>query len=267
MKEQELVNKRQKEFYQSFKKNFATKLWFSLRNGMLTRFRKAVNVEKFVIDQHAEWLGDLHHKKVLDLGCYAGNSLSIYLAKNAREYIAIDLSEPAINRLNKRLVNYPNARAEAVDFLSSEFNESNFDLIYAYGVLHHFKNVDKLINILNDKLAAKGRIVSYDPTSTSLPVWILRKIYRPFQSDRDWEWPFTKTTIRKFSKAFILLDRRGVLGKSKWFFLLNLLPISSRKCIEIGAKWHKEDWEKSRKSDKRFFKCMQVSLHLEKRQW
>lgn len=264
MEDQEKVNKRQKEFYQSFKKNFATKLWFSLRNGMLTRFRKALNVEKLIIDQHAEWIGDLQQKKVLDLGCYAGNSLSIYLAQNAKEYIAIDLSEPAIERLNKRLVDYPNARAEAVDFLSSEFRETNFDLIYAYGVLHHFKNVDELINILNNKLAEKGKIVSYDPTSTSKPVWLLRKIYRPFQSDKDWEWPFTKSTIGKFSESFSLLDRRGVLGKSKWFFLLNLLPISSQKRTQIGAKWHKEDWEKSRKSDKRFFKCMQVTMHLEK---
>ena len=265
MKEQERINKRQKEFYQSFKKNFATKLWFSLRNGMLTRFRKAINVEKFIIDQHAAWIGDLKDKKVLDLGCYAGNSLSIYLAQNAKEYIAIDLSEPAINRLNKRLSKYPSARAEAIDFLSTEFQETNFDLIYAYGVLHHFKNVDELINLLNKKLSEKGRIVSYDPTSTSKPVWVLRKIYRPFQSDKDWEWPFTKSTIKKFSESFNLLDRRGVLGKSKWFFLLNLLPISSEKRLQIGSKWHEEDWEKSRRSDERFYKCMQVSMHLEKR--
>ncbi len=265
MEGQEKINKRQKEFYQSFRKNFATKLWFSLRNGILTRFRKAINVEKFIIEQHAEWIGDLKQKKVLDLGCYAGNSLSIYLAQNAKEYIAIDLSEPAIERLSNRLTKYPGARALAIDFLSAEFRESNFDLIYAYGVLHHFRDVDDLINILNNKLSEKGRIVSYDPTSTSKPVWVLRKIYRPFQSDRDWEWPFTKTTIKKFSDSFTMLDRRGVLGKSKWFFLLNLMPISSQKRIKIGTKWHKEDWEKSRKSDKRFFECMQVSMHLEKK--
>ena len=265
MEGQEKINKRQKEFYQSFRKNFATKVWFSLRNGMLTRFRKTINVEKYIIDQHAEWIGDLKDKKVLDLGCYAGNSLSIYLAQNAREYVAIDLSEPAIEKLSKRLSKIPNARAEAIDFLSKEFKESEFDLIYAYGVLHHFRHVDELINILNDKLAEKGKIVSYDPTSTSKPVWMLRKIYRPFQSDKDWEWPFTKSTIEKFSNSFFLLDRRGVLGKSKWFFLLNFLPISSERRLELGKKWHDEDWEKSRRNDQRFYKCMQVSMHLEKK--
>ncbi|MFD2834254.1 class I SAM-dependent methyltransferase [Gramella sp. AN32] len=236
-----------------------------MRNGILTRFRKTIKVEKFIIEQHAEWIGDLKHQKVLDLGCYAGNSLSLYLAHNAKEYIAIDLSEPAITKLNKRLVKYPNARAEAIDFLSDDFRENNFDLIYAYGVLHHFKDVDELINILKSKLSEKGKIVSYDPTSTSKPVWLLRTIYRPFQSDRDWEWPFTESTIQKFSESFNLLDRRGVLGKSKWFFLLNLIPISSKKRTQIGTAWHLEDWEKSRKSDKHFLKCMQVSLYLQKK--
>ena len=73
------VNTRQKEFYQSFKKNFATRLWFSLRNGILTDFRKSVGVEKGVVQQHYKWIGNLRDKKVLDLGCYEGNSLSLML--------------------------------------------------------------------------------------------------------------------------------------------------------------------------------------------
>lgn len=263
MESQEEINKRQKEFYQGFNKNFATKLWFSLRNGILTRFRKSLNVEKYILDQHAIWIGDLKGKKVLDLGCYEGNSLSYYLAENSKEYVAIDLSEPAIAILSKRIAKLPNAKANAVDFLSEEFKEDNFDLIYAYGVLHHFRDVDELINRLKIKLSDEGKIISYDPTSTSRPVWIIRKLYRPFQSDRDWEWPFTRKTMGKFSEAFTILDRRGILGKSKWFFLLNFLPISSEKRLSIGRKWLNQDWSKSQTCDKTFFKCMQVTLFME----
>ena len=263
MGNQKEINKRQKEFYQSFDKNFATKLWFSLRNGLLTRFRKSMNVEKYIIDQHEEWIGDLNDKKVLDLGCYAGNSLSFYLAKNSKEYIAIDLSEPAIANLSRRIADLPNARAVAIDFLSEEFIEKDFDLIYAYGVLHHFQDVDGLIEKLKFKLSEKGKIISYDPTSTSKPIWIIRKLYRPFQSDRDWEWPFTKQTIAKFSKAFTILDRRGILGRSKWFFLLNFLPISSKKKLSIGRRWLNQDWRESQNSDKIFLKCMQVTFYME----
>lgn len=265
VKSQEEVNKRQKEFYQTFEKNFATKIWYSLRNGILTKFRKSVGIEKVVVQQHYEWIGDVKDKKVLDLGCFQGNSLSMYLAQNSSEYIGIDLSEPAIDHLNSRLKNITTANAYAVDFLSEEFKEKDFDLIYAYAVLHHFKDVDELISVLDSKLAKNGKIVSYDPTTTSKPVWLLRSLYRPFQSDKDWEWPFTEKTIRKFEKAFNILDRRGTLGQSKWFFWMNFLPMSEEKRIRIGKKWHEEDWEKSQRSRKRFLECMQVSLFMEKR--
>ena len=264
-RKQEEINKRQKEFYQSFQKNLPTKLWYSLRNGVLTKFRKSVGIEGVVVQQHYDWIGDVKGKKVLDLGCFQGNSLSMYLAQNASEYIGIDLSEKAIKHLNSRLKNIPTANAYAIDFLSEEFKVKDFDLIYAYAVLHHFKDVDGLIKKLNGKLATNGKIVSYDPTTTSMPVWVIRKLYRPFQSDKEWEWPFTAKTILKFENAFNILDRRGTLGKSKWFFLLNFLPISEGKKIEKAKKWHEEDWEKSQTSKSRLLECMQISLFMEKK--
>ncbi|MEO2064623.1 MAG: class I SAM-dependent methyltransferase [Christiangramia sp.] len=264
-RKQEEINRRQKEFYHNFQKNFATKIWYSLRNGILTKFRKSVGIESVVVQQHYEWIGDVKGKKVLDLGCFQGNSLSMYLAQNASEYIGIDLSEKAVEHLNGRLKDISTANAYAVDFLSDEFKEKDFDLIYAYAVLHHFKDVDELISKLNEKLAPDGKIISYDPTTTSKPIWLIRKLYRPFQSDKDWEWPFTAKTISKFENAFRVIDRRGTLGKSKWFFLLNFLPISEGKRIGKGKKWHEEDWEKSRKSKNRFLECMQVSLFMEKK--
>jgi len=260
------INERQKEFYQSFKKNFATRLWYSLRNGVLTKFRKSVGIEKLVVQQHFDWIGEAKGKKVLDLGCFRGNSLSMYLAKNASEYIGIDLSEPAIEHLNSRLKEIPTANAYAVDFLSDDFKEKDFDLIYAYAVLHHFRDVDELISVLDKKLAKNGKIVSYDPTTTSKPVWLLRSLYRPFQSDKDWEWPFTKETISKFEKSFKILDRRGILGKSKWFFLLNFLPLSEEERTKRAKKWHELDWERSQNSRRHFLKCMQVSLYMEKKE-
>ncbi len=264
-KDQRDINKRQKEFYQSFQKNFATKLWYSLRNGILTKFRKSTGIEKTVLQQHYNWIGDVSGKKVLDLGCFQGNSLTMYLAQNASSYIGIDLSETAIEHLNKRLANIPTAEACAVDFLSKKFKEKDFDLIYAYGVLHHFKDVDELIQKLNEKLAPAGKIISFDPTATSKPVWLLRSLYRPFQTDKDWEWPFTEGTIAKFERAFDVLDRRGILGKSKWFFLLNLLLLSEEKKMKKGKQWHEEDWEKSRTSKKRFLSCMQISMLMQKK--
>jgi len=264
-KEKVETNIRQTEFYQNKKKNFATKIWFSLRNGMLQKVRRSIGVEKQIHQLHLEWCGDLSNKKVLDLGCYEGNSLSIHLALNSKEYIAIDLSEKGISHLRNRLKNIEHANAFAMDFLSEEFTEKDFDLIYAYGVLHHFKDVEMLIGRLNEKLNTHGTIISNDPLQTSLPIKLIRKLYRPFQSDKDWEWPFSKKVYYQFERAFKIKERRAMLGKAKWFFIVNFLPLSAEKKTAIVKKWHREDWEKSNVSDSYMFKCMHLTMLMQKK--
>lgn len=259
------VNIKQKEFYNTKKKNFATRVWSKLREETLKNIRKDIGILNESYQLHEKWFGDLSTKKVLDLGCFQGNHLSMFLAENAKQYIGIDLSDFAIDELNKNIKHIPSAKGLAVDFLSDEFNEKDFDLIYAYGVLHHFPNLDVLINKLNEKLAVNGEIISYDPLETSLPIKIIRSVYRPFQTDAAWEWPFTKKTVYKFKNAFEIIERRGILGKSKWFFLLNFLPISKLKKLELGKKWHQHDWDKSSKDDAVLFSCMHVTMRMKRK--
>jgi len=210
-------------------------------------------------------MGDLSNTKVLDLGCFSGNALSVYIAKNCKEYVGIDLSDKAIDKLNQKLKDIPTAQAISEDFFSDNFKDINFDLIYAYGVLHHFKNVDILIDQLNHRLAPSGKIISYDPLETSYPLWFMRKLYRPFQSDAAWEWPFNRRTLKKFKRGFNILEKRGVLGASKWYFLYAMLPISKEKKLAWGKKMHKKDWEKSAKSDTYLHKCMQLNMLMQKK--
>ncbi|MDI9308998.1 MAG: class I SAM-dependent methyltransferase [Limnohabitans sp.] len=259
------TNKKQAEFYNHFKQNYFTKLWAKFRNGILNKTRKNIGVIDQTYDLHKVWFGDLSQKKVLDLGCFSGNTLSLYLAQNAKEYVGIDLSDIAIAKLNERLKDLPTAKALAVDFLSNDFAERNFDLIYAYGVLHHFPNMEILLKRLDEIMAPNATLISYDPLQTSFPVKIVRALYRPFQSDADWEWPFTKNTVRQIRNSFNVSETRGILGKSKWVFLVNFLPISEDKKIKIGQKWHNSDWEKSAISDKVLFSCMHLTMFMKKK--
>jgi 2-polyprenyl-3-methyl-5-hydroxy-6-metoxy-1,4-benzoquinol methylase len=259
------TNKKQAEFYNNIQQNYFTRLWARFRNGILNKIRKNIGVQDQAYNLHKVWFGDLSDKKVLDLGCFSGNYLSLHLAEKAKQYIGIDLSDMAIQKLNVRLEHLPNASAYAIDFLSDEFVEKEFDLIYAYGVLHHFPNAEVLIQKLNEKLAIGGSVISYDPLETSWPVKLIRNLYRPFQSDAAWEWPFTKKTFYKYQAAFTIMERRGLLGKSKWIYLINFLPISDSKKQEIGEKWHQQDWEKSAISDTILFSCMHFTMFLKKK--
>lgn len=259
------TNKKQKEFYNNIKQNFFTKRWAKLRNGLLNKVRKSIGVHDQAYALHKEWFGDLSDKKVLDLGCFSGNHWSFYLAENSKSYLGIDLSDVAIAKLNDKLKPFPNANAEAIDFLSDAFQEKDYDLIYAYGVLHHFENTNVLIDKLNEKLAPSGKIISYDPLQTSLPIKLLRTLYRPFQSDAAWEWPFSKKTYYQFASAFKIIERRGILGKSKWTILLNILPISEEKKATIGQQWHTNDWNESNNSDRVLFSCMHITMLMQKK--
>lgn len=260
------TNKKQAEFYNTKRKNVATKIWSYFREKTLKNIRKEIGILNQCYDLHREWFGDLKNKKVLDLGCYSGNNLSLYLAENSSTYIGLDLSAMAITRLKQRLEHIPSANAIAADFLSDDdFPDKDFDLIYAYGVLHHFENVQILIDKLNEKLAPKGQIISYDPLETSLPIKIIRRLYRPFQSDAAWEWPFTKKTYYAFAKAFHVKERRGIFGNAKWYFLYQIMPLSDSKRKEIGKKMHEKDWNQSVNSDKYLFSCMHVTMLMEKK--
>lgn len=263
------LNKKQKEFYNtgddSKRNSLPTRIWFGIRNGLLTRYRKNFEISDRVYKAHREWLGDLSDKKVLDLGCLRGNVLSLYIAQNSKEYIGIDLSEVAISELSQKLsaLNLPNARAIAVDFLSPEFEEKDFDIIYAYGVLHHFENTDVLFDQLNEKLKDGGIIISYDPLETSLPIRIIRRLYRPFQSDKEWEWPFTAGTLQKFDSSFEVIEKRGVLGLSKYGILIDFLPLNrnfKRKQIHrlIENDWNAGSWSGIRR-------CMHLTMKLRKK--
>ncbi|UMY65711.1 bifunctional 2-polyprenyl-6-hydroxyphenol methylase/3-demethylubiquinol 3-O-methyltransferase UbiG [Flavobacterium sp. HJ-32-4] len=259
------TNKRQRDFYNEVRQNFLTRCWASVRNGLLQRIRKNTGISSQVYELHTQWLGDLSDKKVLDLGCFAGNYLSKYMAERAKSYLGIDLSDVAIEKLRLRLADLPNARVEAIDFLSPDFTEDGFDIIYAYGVLHHFENTELIIAHLQKRLAPGGEIISYDPMQTSWPVKLLRTLYRPFQSDADWEWPFNKKTVRAYETAFLVQERRGLLGKSKWLALLNLLPFSNALVHKLGTRWHQQDWERSSVSDAALFRCMHITMRLQKR--
>ena len=112
-------------------------------------------------------------------------------------------------------------------------------------------------------MAKGGIIISYDPLQTSMPIKILRSLYRPFQSDKDWEWPFSKQTLKKLDASFKILHRRGLLGKSKYGIPLNFLPLTKnfkeRKISEMIEKdWNPNSW-------KDIYSCMHLTIKLQKK--
>src|SRR5215470_13775814 len=156
------INKAQAEYYdhadgadESEVNGLATNLWRRWRGRALSVFEEAA-MDGSLSQVHLRWLPqDLSQFKVLDLGVGYGNPLSITLARAARSYTAIDLSPRLVEHFQRQLdrAGLGSARAIVADFLSEDFAERDFDLVYARAVFHHFKYFDAFLEKLHGHLA------------------------------------------------------------------------------------------------------------------
>ena len=245
--------------------NIPMKIWRTFRRRLYLLMRNG-GMWNDVFSRHKAWMGDLSDKRVLDLGCYEGNALSFYLAENSRSYLGIDLSQQAIGRLADgfRKRGIEGAEVKCVDALSDEFYDTGFDIVYAQGVLHHFKPISEILAVLHSKLNPGGRIVSFDPIQTSVLTRSARALYHPFRSDKEWEWPFRKETFPEIKKYFRIIEVQGVMGSSKWAMPLAFL--NEKFATRVFKSLHAKDIANATSESSHLWACMQVAMCMEKRE-
>ncbi|MFG1691102.1 class I SAM-dependent methyltransferase [Gemmatimonadota bacterium] len=260
------INERQAEYYHDTidviesTGSPAKRLWKRMK-GLQSSVRKQAGIDENVYDLHWRWMGDLSQKRVMDLGCFDGSDLSLALAQRAKSYLGVDLSEHAIERLRKKLDEggLNDAQVRAADFLSPEFTDGEFDVIYAKSVAHHFKYFGVFLETLAGKLAPGGGVVvTFDPMQTSLLTTSLRSLYRPFQPDRDWEWPFSKQTFRAIQQHFDIVEIQGVMGFAKW--ALPFAFINSDLATGLCKRLHQQDLKHCSSLNSSFYGCLQVAM-------
>jgi SAM-dependent methyltransferase len=243
------VNRAQKSYYEvasgglpSAVNSGATNFWRRFRYRMLAAAAKEEHAVR-VNSLHKDWFGDVSAAKVLDLGCGSGNPLSVWLAERSRRYVGIDLSESRVAALRQKLPPGEHITAVAADFLSDDFQENDFDVVYALAVFHHFKYLRQFCDSLLSRLKPGARVITYDPLQTWAVARCLRSVYRPFQTDRDWEHPFTAESIGILTEKFDVEACRGFYGKTKLAMLVGLLApkLGRRMALRCFAREAKEN--------------------------
>jgi 2-polyprenyl-3-methyl-5-hydroxy-6-metoxy-1,4-benzoquinol methylase len=262
------ANERQREYYNTAGANrphaansAATNLWRTVRRRAFTPLEQA-GIYTRLTAVHQTWMGDVSELRVLDLGCGGGNPLSHWLATNAREYVAIELSDKLTDRLRKMLPDRSSVRVYCDDFLSPTFSEGAFDLVYAKSVFHHFNDFGKFLNTLDGKLNGGARVITLDPIQTWLPIRVVRALYRPFQTDAEWEHPFKRATLRLIQDRFEVLDAHGLYGQAKWAAAASI--VSTRLGRSLADRWVPRDFE-ARRTIKSSLSCLQLSCHLRRK--
>ena len=90
------------------------------------------------------------NKRVLEIGCGIATD-GIEFAKAGAEYVGIDISTASIEIAEQRFNVYglPGTILNLDAHTESLFELGKFDLVYSFGVLHHYPNIQHIINRVN----------------------------------------------------------------------------------------------------------------------
>ncbi|MFW5707465.1 MAG: class I SAM-dependent methyltransferase [Bacteroidota bacterium] len=102
-------------------------------------------------------------KNVLEYGCGPGYN-SFFLAQHARNLIAIDISDYAIETAARkaREINVSNARFMEMNAEELEFEDNTFDLVFGNSIIHHL-DLEKSYSEIVRVLKPGGYAVFYEP--------------------------------------------------------------------------------------------------------
>lgn len=157
-------------------------------------------------------LGDLQGKKVLELGCGAGEA-SVYFAKKGATVTATDISGELLKvvqrvaSLHKVRVNTKQCYSHSLDF-----EDDTFDIVFAANLLHHV-DIEATLKESQRVLKKGGAFVSWDPLAHNPLINIYRRIATEVRTED--EHPLRMEQLALFNKFFSNVETSG-----KWFFTL-----------------------------------------------
>ena len=122
-------------------------------------YYKQVSNRRYRVEYHIPEFAGFHHwqgKRVLEIGCGIGSDAEEF-AKHGAEYVGIDISAESISMCRQRfdvLELEGDFFVHNVDHGLNTFGE--FDLVYSYGVLHHYPNITRCVNYIWQALKNGG---------------------------------------------------------------------------------------------------------------
>jgi len=161
-------------------------------------------------------LGDIRGKKILDLGCGAGEA-AVWFAKQGADVTASDLSSEflalvqRVAALHGTQLHTHHADADRLDF-----PDNTFDVVYAGNVLHHV-DTDKTLDQIHRILKPGGVLVSWDPLTHNPVINIYRRMAMPVRTED--EHPLHIRDINKFRQRFTDVRFDCFWFSTLWIFL------------------------------------------------
>jgi SAM-dependent methyltransferase len=144
-------------------------------DGILVKdyFEVCTAPENRFILQH---LGDVTGKKLLDLGCGAGEN-SVYFAKKGADCIASDYSPGMVEVALKLAANNGvKVTGATVNAMALDFPDNSFDIVYASNLLHHLPDPQACISEMQRVLKPGGQACFWDPLRHNPVINVYRRM-------------------------------------------------------------------------------------------
>ncbi len=202
-----------------------------------------------------EIIGNLKDKKVLDLGCGAGEA-AVYFAMMGADVSAVDIS-PCMLEKTRALSKKYNVTVHAFNQTSEEldFSPDTFDIIYGSSVLHH-SDVKLAIAKIARVLKKDGIAIFIDPLEYNPIINIYRKIAKEVRTPT--EKPLTLQDIGGMKKFF------GSV-KVEHFWLLSMLIFVYMFVIERINPGKDRYWKRVIRESRRYEKMFNFLNALDKK--
>lgn len=170
--------------------------------------------DRYEEDWHAlarDNLGDVHGRRVIEIGCGRG-AFARYLVAQGADLVAADFSEKAIEIAKRRLADSARCEVLVADIQEIPFPPESFDVVISLETLEHVPDPDRALAELVRVTKIGGRVLITSPNYLSLVgLWRIyrRLIGRPFHEvGQPINQPLTLLgRIRKLKKLGCRIDK------------------------------------------------------------
>lgn len=212
---------------------------------------KKYHVEPHILEfaDFGKWKG----RRVLEIGCGIGTD-AIEFAKAGADYVGIDISDASLAIAKKRFEVYNvNGKLLNLDATSDNLSQLGlFDLIYSFGVLHHYPNVAKIIDSVSTMLLPDGKFKFMVYAEQSWKYAMIKQGLAQYEAQADCPYVkvYTNEKIhqllgKKFTIESIKQDhcfmyqvepyKQGQYRLEPWF---EQMPQTVRHAVETELGWH-----------------------------
>jgi SAM-dependent methyltransferase len=161
-------------------------------------------------------LGDLKDKKILELGCGAGEA-SVYFAKKGAFVTATDISAGMLDITGKLADRFHvGVLLKKSESGKIDFDDESFDIVYAANLLHHV-DIDETLQEASRVLKKGGVFVSWDPLAYNPFINVYRRLAKNVRTEG--EHPIKAEDLRLFKKHFSRVEFDMAWLFTLWIFL------------------------------------------------